>query len=119
LGKILYGLIRGFDKTNLLVVNYSTLLDGRVEVLEKGLMETKLLTVIEAAQYLKMGRSTVYKLAQEGKLPKDKVGRQWRFDAKELDKTLKEEDLLRLLGSFPKGSYAGRNEETRILCGSI
>ena len=70
-------------------------------------METKLLTVIEAAQYLKMGRSTVYKLAQEGKLPKDKVGRRCRFDAKELDKTLKEEDLLRLLGSFPKGSYAG------------
>jgi len=49
-------------------------------------METKWLTVIEAAQYLKMGRSTVYKLAQEGKLLTRKVGRQWRFDAKELDK---------------------------------
>jgi len=80
-------------------------------------METKLLTVIEAAQYLKMGRSTVYKLAQEGKLPKDKVGRRCRFDAKELDKTLKEEDLLRLWGVFQRGlmragkkkpaSYAG------------
>ena len=52
-------------------------------------METKWLTVIEAAQYLKMGRSTVYKLAQEGKLPTHKVGRQWRFDAKELDTWLK------------------------------
>ena len=52
-------------------------------------METKWLTVIEAAQYLKMGRSTIYKLAQEGKLPAHKVGRQWRFDAKELDKWIR------------------------------
>ena len=52
-------------------------------------METKWLTVIEAAQYLKMGRSTDYKLAQEGKLPSHKLGRQWRFHAKELDKWLK------------------------------
>ena len=29
------------------------------------------------------------KLAQEGKLPTHMVGRQWRFDAKELDKWLK------------------------------
>lgn len=52
-------------------------------------MQTKWLTVIEAAEYLKMGRSTVYKLAQEGKLPTHKVGRQGRFDAKELDRWLK------------------------------
>lgn len=44
--------------------------------LKERLMETKWLIVIEAAQYLKMGRSTVYKLAQEGKLPTHKVGRQ-------------------------------------------
>jgi excisionase family DNA binding protein len=56
---------------------------------KERLMETKWLTVIEAAQYLKMGRSTVYKLSQGGKLPTHKVGRQWRFDAKELDKWLK------------------------------
>lgn len=51
-------------------------------------METKWLTVVEAAQYLKTGRSTVDKLAQEGTLPTHKVGRQGRFDAKELDKWL-------------------------------
>ena len=59
-------------------------------------METKWLTVIEAAQYLKMGRSTVYKLAQERKLPTHKVGRQWRFDAKELDRWLKSWKLANL-----------------------
>ncbi len=58
-------------------------------------METRWLTVIEAAQYLKMGRSTVYKLAQEGKLPTHKVGRQWRFDAKELDEWVKSGKLAR------------------------
>ena len=50
------------------------------------MVETKWLTVIEAVQYLKMGRSTVYELAHEGKLPNHKVGRQWRFGARELDK---------------------------------
>ena len=64
--------------------------------MKEGLMETKWLTVIEAAQYLKMGRSTVYKLAQEGKLPTHKVGRQWRFDAKELDRWLKSWKLANL-----------------------
>jgi excisionase family DNA binding protein len=67
------------------------------------MMQTKRLTVIEAAEYLKMGRSTVYKLAQEGKLPTHKVGRQWRFDAKELDKWLK------------SGKLASREERRRWL----
>jgi len=44
--------------------------------LKVRLLETKRLTVIEAAQSLKMGRSTVYKLAQEGKLSTHKLERQ-------------------------------------------
>ena len=52
-------------------------------------MDTKWLTVEDAAQYLKLGRSTVYRLAQEGKLPAHKFGRQWRFDAAELDEWMK------------------------------
>jgi excisionase family DNA binding protein len=38
-----------------------------------------ILTVEEAAELLKIPRSSVYKLAQEGKLPAQKVGRHWRF----------------------------------------
>lgn len=38
-----------------------------------------ILTVDEAAELLKIPRSSVYKLAQEGKLPAQKVGRHWRF----------------------------------------
>jgi excisionase family DNA binding protein len=52
-------------------------------------MQTKWLTVAEAAEYLKMGRSTVYKLVKEEKLPAHKAGREWRFDAQELDEYLK------------------------------
>ena len=53
----------------------------------------------DAAEYLKMGRSTVYKLLREGKLPAHKAGREWRFDAEELDKWLK---AGKLAGSMPK-----------------
>lgn len=39
-----------------------------------------ILTVEEAALLLKIPRSSVYKLAQEGKLPGQKVGKHWRFN---------------------------------------
>ena len=38
-----------------------------------------ILTVKEAAELLKIPRSSIYKLAQEGKIPAKKVGRHWRF----------------------------------------
>ncbi len=38
-----------------------------------------ILTVEEAAELLKIPRSSVYKLAQEGIIPAKKVGRHWRF----------------------------------------
>jgi excisionase family DNA binding protein len=45
--------------------------------MEKALNE--ILTVEEAAELLRFPRSTVYKLAQRGKIPAQKVGRHWRF----------------------------------------
>ena len=38
-----------------------------------------ILTVEETAELLKIPCSSVYKLAQEGKIPAKKVGRHWRF----------------------------------------
>ena len=38
-----------------------------------------ILTIEEAAKLLKVPRSSIYKLAQEGKIPAHKVGRHWRF----------------------------------------
>ena len=39
----------------------------------------EVLTIDEVAVYLKIPKSTVYKLAQEGRIPGQKVGRHWRF----------------------------------------
>lgn len=43
------------------------------------------MTVKEVATYLKMAESTVYRLAQEKRLPARKVGRLWRFSKRALD----------------------------------
>jgi len=48
------------------------------------------LTITELSKYLKISRSTLYKLAQEGKLPGQKVGRHWRFHRETIDKWLAE-----------------------------
>lgn len=53
---------------------------------------TTWLTLEEAAEYLKMGRSTLYRLAREGQMPAHKRGRVWRFDAAELDAWMKQGD---------------------------
>ena len=50
---------------------------------------TMWLTLEEAANYLKMGTSTIYKLAREGNIPAHRAGRIGRFDAAELDAWMK------------------------------
>jgi excisionase family DNA binding protein len=39
----------------------------------------------EICRYLKKPKSTLYKLAQQGRLPGHKLGRSWRFDREEVD----------------------------------
>ena len=43
------------------------------------------MTVSEVAEFLRLAESTVYKLAQEGKLPGRKIGGMWRFSRKEVE----------------------------------
>jgi excisionase family DNA binding protein len=43
----------------------------------------------ELTAYLKMPRSTLYRLVQTRKLPGHKVGRSWRFDQDEIDRWIK------------------------------
>lgn len=50
------------------------------------------LTIDELAVYLKLAKSTMYKLAQEGKIPGQKVGRHWRFHKVVIDRWLGNED---------------------------
>lgn len=47
------------------------------------------LTIEELADYLKISKSTLYKLAQSGVLPGIKVGRHWRFHREAVDEWLK------------------------------
>ena len=53
------------------------------------------LTIGELAEYLKISRSTLYKLAQEGNLPGVKVGRHWRFHKDAVDAWLQGRPLKR------------------------
>lgn len=49
----------------------------------------KWLTLEQIAEYLQMSTSSIYKMAQTGKIPSYKVGRQWRFKKEEIDKWLR------------------------------
>ncbi len=46
----------------------------------------EILTVDEVATYLKAGKRTVYRLAQQGEIPAFKLGGTWRFRRSELDR---------------------------------
>ena len=45
----------------------------------------RIMTVRETAEYLRMNRMTIYRLAQEGRIPAFKVGGSWRFDRDGID----------------------------------
>lgn len=45
----------------------------------------EMMTVKEIAKYLKMKEVTIYRCAQEGRLPGIKIRGQWRFDKNRLD----------------------------------
>ena len=43
------------------------------------------LSIEDLATYLKIPKSTLYKLVREGKVPAQKVGRHWRFHKEAID----------------------------------
>ena len=48
------------------------------------------LTIEELSVYVKVSKSTLYKLVREGKIPCQKVGRHWRFRKDAIDNWLVE-----------------------------
>ena len=46
----------------------------------------RLLTIKEVAIYLSLSQRTVYRLIEEGTIPALKIGGQWRFDQRALDR---------------------------------
>jgi excisionase family DNA binding protein len=53
----------------------------------------KILTTKELAAYLKLTEVTIYKYANEGKIPGFKIGSRWRFDKDKIDDLLKSEEV--------------------------
>ncbi len=53
-------------------------------------MAQEIMTVTEVADYLRLNEATVYRLAQQGKLPGVKLGRQWRFKKEAIDQMMAE-----------------------------
>lgn len=46
----------------------------------------EIMTIEEVAEYLRIPLSSLYKLAQQGKIPASKVGRHWRFRREFIDR---------------------------------
>lgn len=55
-----------------------------------GEMITEMLTAKDIQQMLQIDRSTVYRMADDGRLPAVKVGRQWRFPTNQMENWLQE-----------------------------
>ena len=49
-----------------------------------------IMTLDEVASYLRVHRSTVYRMAREGSIPSTKVANQWRFKKERIDHWLLE-----------------------------
>ena len=49
------------------------------------------MTIQETSRFLRVPVSSLYKLAQEGKIPCQKVGRHWRFNRSTLEKWIAQE----------------------------
>jgi len=52
--------------------------------------DKEIMTAKEVADYLKLHPLTVHRYAREGKIPAFKIGTDWRFHKKYIDKWIKE-----------------------------
>mgnify|MGYP000907086120 FL=1 len=50
----------------------------------------EIMTMDELAEYLKISKSTLYKLAVENKIPGTKIGKRWRFHKDAIDEWVKQ-----------------------------
>lgn len=55
-------------------------------------MEREILTVGEAASFLRIGKRSLYRLVKEGKVPGKKVLNKWRFEKERLREWVREGD---------------------------
>ena len=48
--------------------------------------DAKVITVGELSEYLRVHRSTIYRLLKKGQLPAFKIGSDWRFNVEAIDR---------------------------------
>lgn len=49
----------------------------------------EVMTIDDLAAYIQVSKSSIYKLAQEGRVPGQKVGKHWRFHKAVIDEWLR------------------------------
>lgn len=52
----------------------------------------RLMTVREVSAYLRVDRSTIYRLVRTGRIPAFRVGSDWRFDIEAIDRWTSEQE---------------------------
>lgn len=55
----------------------------------------EVMTIDDLAAYLQVSKSSLYKLAQDGKVPGQKVGKHWRFRRQTIDTWLSDDYRVR------------------------
>lgn len=68
----------------------------------------ELMTIKEAANYLRISSSTIYKLVEKGRIPASKVGGAWRFKKDVLD------DWLNMQCCQPRGLVLVVDDDARV-----
>lgn len=76
---------------------------------------TDLLTVKEIQSLLQVDRSTIYRMAEAGRLPAMKVGRQWRFPGHLIERWLKTQTLAGATPPIPSRAESGNEELAGLL----
>jgi excisionase family DNA binding protein len=64
------------------------------ELIQAQSVVPSVMNVEEVADYLRVAPATIYRLAQQGKIPGAKVGRSWRFSKDMIDRWLAEQSKL-------------------------
>jgi len=60
-----------------------------VHVDDIAMGDSEILTVMDVARFLRVPKSTVYKLARVGELPASKIGKHWRFLRRDIHEWLR------------------------------
>ena len=73
-------------------------------------MEESVLTLDEAASFLKLSKSTLYKMLEAGRVPARKLGRRWRFRRADLEEWMRSSNDSSSAGEAAAAGQAGTRD---------